>query len=585
MRLLVAAIALGVVVPLAAVVPSGSALAAAGCTKTGTPGADQLVGTRRRDVLCGLGGNDVLVGRGGDDVLIGGGGKDTLIGGSGDDRLQGSKGFDIVSYRDHRGAVVARLESGTGSSRGLHTTSYREQGAPMVARLEPGTGGSKGEQDQLSTVEGLTGGDGNDTLVGDAGRNTLTGGAGDDVLTGQSGEDVLSGGPQDDVLLGGEGIDDLDGGGGVNTCDSSPGEAVETSCRYDVSGPDIVSMTTNKPSYQPGDEFVLDLHVVDPSGADLVGAYFMIDRQQNDFCGQFARRISGTQRDGVWRLRCTLPMTARNGSYEGTPYARDIMGNWTNTNNGTADDTRALFTITGASDDATGPAIRSVELGAPGYTPGASMSVTVAASDPSGINHLSLTFVTGGRGYPVCDDVGHPQLTSGTMYDGTWSLSCDLPEHLRNGDWAVYASARDAVNNWTYGQNGDPGQVTGSFAVTGGTDDAVGPTVVEVTTNATSYVPGDELVLQLRLTDETGVDTAGAMFDRDGHQNDFCGQPLTFVSGTAKDGIWELRCRVPSTAPVGHYTVTPYGRDLVGNYVNVNGHETSPLRAEFDIAA
>ncbi len=73
------------------------------------------------------------------------------------------------------------------------------------------------------------------------------------------------------------------------------------------------------------------------------------------------------------------------------------------------------------------------------------------------------------------------------------------------------------------------------------------------------------------------------MFTVNGVQNDFCDQWMTLVSGTPEDGQWELRCKLPSTARVGTYEATPYAKDLVGNYVNVNSGDLSPVRARFDV--
>jgi Ca2+-binding RTX toxin-like protein len=56
-----------------------------GCTVSGTPAADVLVGSAGADVICGLGGADTLRGLGGRDVLVGGPGPDLIDGGAGRD--------------------------------------------------------------------------------------------------------------------------------------------------------------------------------------------------------------------------------------------------------------------------------------------------------------------------------------------------------------------------------------------------------------------------------------------------------------------------------------------------------------------
>jgi predicted outer membrane repeat protein len=84
---------------------------AAACTRTGTPGADVLVGGPGADVLCGLGGPDVLVGGPGQDHLIGGDGADLLLGGAGNDELDGDGGRDLLVG----GPGVDNLDGGAGA--------------------------------------------------------------------------------------------------------------------------------------------------------------------------------------------------------------------------------------------------------------------------------------------------------------------------------------------------------------------------------------------------------------------------------------------------------------------------------------
>jgi phospholipase/lecithinase/hemolysin len=76
-------------------------------TRSGTAGADRLVGFSGNDVLKGLGGadqlegspgNDTLVGGSQADILIGGGNRDDLTGGGAQDLLQGGPGRDRFIY-------------------------------------------------------------------------------------------------------------------------------------------------------------------------------------------------------------------------------------------------------------------------------------------------------------------------------------------------------------------------------------------------------------------------------------------------------------------------------------------------------
>ena len=61
----------------------------------GSPGADDIPGTKFREVSCGLEGEDRIRGSRGNDRLIGGPGADVLVGGSGDDLLIGNGEHDV----------------------------------------------------------------------------------------------------------------------------------------------------------------------------------------------------------------------------------------------------------------------------------------------------------------------------------------------------------------------------------------------------------------------------------------------------------------------------------------------------------
>lgn len=119
----------------------------------GTPGRDELRGTRRSDVIVGRGGDDVIRGRKGGDLicgdrgddrirggpssdssggfgptgaccsrgLFGGPGRDRLTGGVGNDFANGGRGADLVigneGIRDYCGGGPPQVDSGAGGDR------------------------------------------------------------------------------------------------------------------------------------------------------------------------------------------------------------------------------------------------------------------------------------------------------------------------------------------------------------------------------------------------------------------------------------------------------------------------------------
>lgn len=92
-------------------------------------------------------------------------GNDLFYGASGPDAFDGHAGIDWVSYKDAATGLTADLGNPANN-----------------------TGAAAG--DTYTSIEGLTGGSGADTLRGDAGDNVLQGGLGADILDGGAGFDI-----------------------------------------------------------------------------------------------------------------------------------------------------------------------------------------------------------------------------------------------------------------------------------------------------------------------------------------------------------------------------------------------------------
>jgi hypothetical protein len=162
-----------------------------------------LSGGAGPDTLFGGPQDDDLYGDPGLDQLSGGGGDDTLDGGSGADTLSGSDGIDIVNY-------TARI-------------------APVTATLDGSANdGEAGEGDRIQPdVEGVWGGDGDDTLTGNDGANGLYGFDGRDTITGGGGGDVIYTGAGDDTIAARDGVaDQVDCGPGTDSVTADAADSV-----------------------------------------------------------------------------------------------------------------------------------------------------------------------------------------------------------------------------------------------------------------------------------------------------------------------------------------------------------------------
>lgn len=188
-------------------------------------GNDYLDGGAGNDTLNAAGTDDILDGGAGTDTLNGNAGNDILRGGAGADMLNGGAGIDTADYSTSAVAVTVSLSSDP-------------------SRTSRGSGGDAAG-DTLSSIENLTGSDGEDRLTGNRLDNQLVGNAGEDILRGMDGNDVIIGDGMvdvdmdgvpddenmdgvpdgvdedqsgaDDLLDGGFGNDRLYGGGGNDT--------------------------------------------------------------------------------------------------------------------------------------------------------------------------------------------------------------------------------------------------------------------------------------------------------------------------------------------------------------------------------
>jgi hypothetical protein len=509
------------------------------CTITGTSGDDYLVGTNGNDVICGNGGRDTILALAGNDVIY--------------------AGMPVSTSSSQSTVLAAEIL-------GIRLLSSDSLGDVIDG----------GDGDDV-----IYAGNGDDDISGGYGDDVIFGGNGDDDISGESGSDQISGEAGDDALSGGPDLDAIDGGEGNNLCFIEDAESEFTSCRYESTGPTITSVTASPSTVSPGQTLTISVAAADPSGIESVGFYFTRDGVQRDFCGQSTERTSGTSTNGTWTYVCTVPDLVLNGDYVITPYARDLLGSHTNTNGGTLDSTRGSVSVSGGSDDETGPTITSVIASPSTVSPGQTLTISIAATDPSGIEYVGFYFTRDDVQRDFCGQ--STELTSGTSTNGTWTYVCTVPALVLNGDYVITPYAQDTLGSYTNSNGGTLDSTRGSVSVSGGSDDTTGPTITSVTATPSTVSPGQTLTISIAATDPSGIDYVGFSFSRDGVQRDFCGQSTQLTSGTSTNGTWTYECTVPANTVIGSYVVTPYAKDNFGNYTNTNGGTLSPTRGSFSL--
>jgi VCBS repeat-containing protein len=141
--------------------PSGASPSGSEGSTSGAAAGVTIVGNDTSEYLTGTSGPDVFHGNGGDDVLTGYGGQDTFDGGLGSDTVD-------YSYEPASVSGTVDLAAGTATFPGFYT-------------------------EQLTSIENVWMGAGDDHVYGDDGPNDLRGGPGNDFLRGGLGNDRIYG--------------------------------------------------------------------------------------------------------------------------------------------------------------------------------------------------------------------------------------------------------------------------------------------------------------------------------------------------------------------------------------------------------
>jgi hypothetical protein len=181
---------------------------------------------------------------------------------------------------------------------------------------------------------------------------------------------------------------------------------------------------------------------------------------------------------------------------------------------------------------------------------------------------LQAAYPVGGPSGWVTNWCGFPiegTRISGNAQQGTYAVTCDIPETAVNTTYSVFINASDFFGNINYGTSAD-------FTVIGGIADDAEPTVTSVEASSSNLGQGDEFTVTYGATDESGVAFVYGYFYHDG--NGVAGAQGIWispgalsepVSGNDKDGVWRQSFTVSDFAPAGTYTLYVGRADKYGN--------------------
>lgn len=232
--------------------------------------------------------------------------------------------------------------------------------------------------------------------------------------------------------------------------------------------------------------------------------------------------------------------------------------------------------------DFDGPSVESISVSRKTVSPGDVFTVTIEASDPSGIVSVGMTFSIGIAQRDFCGQ--QMKLITGDEFSGTWRADCTGPIIGTNGLYSVKPYATDRVGNYTNFNCCTQSPLRGSFTVSGATEDSEGPLFTSVSVSKKEVVPGDTFTVDVLAEDAIGIERVGFTFSLGVQQLDFCGQSTKRVAGTSTKGRWTAACTVPEMVRNGTYVVKAYASDFAGNHTNFNCCTESALRGEFTVS-
>ena len=207
--------------------------------------------------------------------------------------------------------------------------------------------------------------------------------------------------------------------------------------------------------------------------------------------------------------------------------------------------------------DAQGPEISDVDVPRE-VAAGSDITITWRVADASNVA-AAYVGIGGRQGWMSWCAWLPARLSSGDERDGTYSVTCSVPQNTINDDFSVWIGAADLLGNATWLE------AMASFTVTGGSDDLEAPGVSDVSMPASAR-PGETITITWRSMDATGV--AGALVFLRGPLGTgvtLMGGPVELTSGSSRDGTYSTTVEIPSDGLIPQYDAYVWIGDEVNN--------------------
>lgn len=319
----------------------------------------------------------------------------------------------------------------------------------------------------------------------------------------------------------------------------------------DTSAPVLVGSSVSGDHFNMEDgpaSFVVSIHITDATGVKAPQLLVWHGSGQSVAAGPVTL-ASGTAQDGIWESTVIIPQGYALGTW--TVWLREItdgVGNWTTEN--TAIETVTLVSATPA--DTSPPVVVSSSMTPSAvdvYFDDATVVITAHITDEVGVRPPEV--------YVGHVDAGDMSLSSGTRFDGTWTLQATIPAQTLSGDQPIsIVRLKDEL-----GHEADPALV-GMLAIDGKSPQDDDPPVlvsasVSETTVDTTTAPAT-FVVTVHATDATGVSPPYVQMIHD-TQPDPEPLALSLVSGSKYNGVYEREITLPQGSAPGPWSVQMLG--------------------------
>jgi serine protease len=283
----------------------------------------------------------------------------------------------------------------------------------------------------------------------------------------------------------------------------------------------------------------------DFSGVGSATAYLSLPSTGINYNSGRLQLVSGTGRDGVYEGTIQVPQHAPPGTYQLHVSIQDKVERTSDTYPGP--------TVEVAGSDALSPQVADVLSLSPTTidtsTSGGSVDVKIRLTDDvSGVGYAVayLSLASAGINY----NSPRLTLTSGTILDGVYQGTIEVPQYAPPGTYRLRVSIQDRVERTTTSYPGPTVEMTGG--------DTAPPAVAEVLSLSPATVDtstsGQSVDVSVRLTDDlSGIATATAYLSLPSAGINYNSPRLALASGTDLDGTYEGTIALPRFAPAGTY--------------------------------